>query len=144
MNVSALLRQVSIALASIAFVALPLRAQTRDDNRAACLSTDSDISIAACTADINSGEETKPADLALAYYNRGLSYAHKRDYEKAISDYTKAIELNGNDSNFHDARGEAYYNSGDLHAAVGDFSAALTINPNDDVAKNDLADANRP
>lgn len=131
---------IAVAFAALALAASPLRAQTRDDNRAACLSDDSDVSIAACTADINSGEETAPADLALAYYNRGLSYAHKHDFQTAIADYNKAIELNGSDSNFHDGLGEAYYNTGNRDAATSEFQAALKINPNDDVAESDLED----
>jgi Flp pilus assembly protein TadD len=141
MNASKSLRPICLALASLVFTT-PLQAQSRADNRAACLSDDSDTSIAACTADINSGQETAPHDLALAYYNRGLSHAHKGDYALAISDYKEAIGLDGNDANFHDASGEAYYNSGDRAAARIEFGAALKIDPDDDVAREDLAHAN--
>jgi tetratricopeptide (TPR) repeat protein len=144
MSVSGLPQPVCVALAIAMIAALPLRAQTRDEDRAACLSSDSDTSIAGCTADIKSGAETTSDGLALAYYNRGLSYAHKHDYEAAIADYTKAIELKGGDSKFHDARGEAYYNLGDFSDAKTEFSAALKIDPDDEVAKEDLAQANAP
>jgi tetratricopeptide (TPR) repeat protein len=142
MNALPHLRTVAFALSTLSLSALPALAQTRDENRRACLSDDNDVSIAGCTADINSGEETIPADLARAYYNRGLSYAHKHEYDAAIVDYTKAIALNGNDSTYHVARGEAYYNSGDLGSAMVEFDAALKIDPNDAAAKKDMEQAN--
>lgn len=39
------------------------------------------------------------------YYERGLSKAKLEDYEGAIEDFTKAIELNPNDSNAYNKRG---------------------------------------
>lgn len=41
-----------------------------------------------------------------AYYNRGDTYFYLRKYEKALSDYNKAIELSPNDMNFIGARME--------------------------------------
>ena len=34
----------------------------------------------------------------MAYYNRGIAYSKKGQYEKAISDYNKAIEINPGDA----------------------------------------------
>jgi tetratricopeptide (TPR) repeat protein len=31
---------------------------------------------------------------AEAYYNRGIAWADKGDYDRGIADYTRAIELN--------------------------------------------------
>ena len=42
---------------------------------------------------------------AEAYLNRGVAYGHKGQYDKAISEFTKAIEINPRDA-------EAYYNRG--------------------------------
>ena len=33
-----------------------------------------------------------------AYFNRGVAYEKKGDYDRAVADYTKAIELNEKDS----------------------------------------------
>ena len=41
--------------------------------------------------------EINPKD-ADAYYNRGIAKGDLKDYYGAISDYTKAIEINPNDS----------------------------------------------
>jgi Flp pilus assembly protein TadD len=118
--------------------AAPLRADTRDDNRAACQSKDPDTAIAACTADIVSGAETTPADLAIAYYDRGLSYTAKQDYENAIADLTEAISLNPDDKNYYDERGVAYQSTNRNSEATADYRAALGIDPDDDMAQNNL------
>ena len=57
----------------------------------------SEIAIAACSAVINSGKEPQAA-LAIAYFNRGQSYDSKGDKDRAIADYSKAIDLNSKDA----------------------------------------------
>ena len=68
---------------------------------------------------------------AIFYYNRGNDKAERGDHYGAISDYTKAIEINPND-------GDAYYNRGnskdelkDYYGAISDYTKAIEINPND-------------
>ncbi len=41
---------------------------------------------------ITSGN-TKGSDLAVPYYNRGVEYMNKGDYEHAVPDYYEAIRL---------------------------------------------------
>jgi tetratricopeptide (TPR) repeat protein len=48
-------------------------------------------------AAVSGGGETNPND-ADVYNNRGLDYYNKGQYDQAISDFTKAIELNANDA----------------------------------------------
>ena len=73
------------------------------------------------------------------YYNSGTVYAFRGDFEKAIADYDKAINLN---PNFVDA----YYNRGLIYEdrglgnilsgrdyfekAIADYDKAIDINPN--------------
>jgi Flp pilus assembly protein TadD len=45
---------------------------------------------------------------ANAYNDRGVTYEVKRDYDLAIADYTKAIELDPNRALFVNNRGRAY------------------------------------
>ena len=47
-------------------------------------------------------------NLALAYSNRGLAYFGRGRYEKAVQDYTKAIELRGAPIDYG-RRGDAYW-----------------------------------
>jgi tetratricopeptide (TPR) repeat protein len=134
----------SAALAIVVFAAPPVEAQTRADNRAACRSTDPDTAIGGCSRDIASGEEKTPADLAVAYYDRAMAYDDEDLVDKAVSDYTKAIELNPNDSNYYDNRGADYFSSGRVNDAIADFRAALKVNPNDPIASKNLAAATAP
>ena len=48
--------------------------------------------IRGCTEIITEGRERKE-NLAIAYYNRGHAYDHKGDRDRAMADYSKAIEL---------------------------------------------------
>jgi Flp pilus assembly protein TadD len=127
-----------LAAAVFAIDTLPAGAHTRDENRAACQSTDPDTSIAACTEDIASGEETDSAGLAIAYYDRGLAYNARHDYTQSIADFSKAIELNPNDAKYYDERGVAYQYSNRNDEAIADYRAAMNINPDDDMALNNL------
>jgi tetratricopeptide (TPR) repeat protein len=68
---------------------------------------------------------------ALAFYNSGLAWYDKKDYDKAITDYTKAIEI---DSKYADAyyyRGAAWHDKGNLDKAITDYTKAIAINPKD-------------
>jgi tetratricopeptide (TPR) repeat protein len=54
-------------------------------------------------AALSGGGEIHPKD-ADVYYNRGLDYYNKGQYDQAISDYTKAIEINPNDADAYKHR----------------------------------------
>ena len=43
-----------------------------------------------------------------AYIHRGLAYHHKGEYDRAIEDFTKAIELKPNCASAYYDRGVAY------------------------------------
>ena len=51
--------------------------------------------------------ELKP-DYVNALYNRGNAYRHLHQYDKAIADYSKAIELSPDDADAWTNRGLAY------------------------------------
>lgn len=68
-------------------------AQTRDENWKLCESGDPEHGIAACTALIQSGEETRQ-NRAIAYSNRGITYSDRGDFDAAIADYERALILN--------------------------------------------------
>jgi tetratricopeptide (TPR) repeat protein len=61
---------------------------------------------------------------------RGTLYAGKGDYDKAIADYSKAIEINPRDADVYSNRGAAYADGkGQYDKAIADYSKALEINP---------------
>jgi len=62
-----------------------------------------------------------------AYYNRGLAYYHKGDYDRAISDCNKALEINPRYAEAYMNRGAAYYLKGNIEKACGDARQACRL-----------------
>jgi|SRR5665213_2903162 len=114
-----------------------------------CGNDDSERSIDACSAIIESGRKTQTGKtLAEAYTYRGNSYADKGETAKAIADFTHAINLDPVRDEALVGRGVQYYNLGDYKHAVADFAAAIRLNPSEAVdwawrsrAKAHLGDA---
>ncbi len=50
-------------------------------------------------------------------------------YPQAISDYTRAIELDLNDADAYYNRGNAYYDSGNLEQAIENYNKAIELDP---------------
>ena len=68
-----------------------------------------------------------------AYANRGLAHSYLEDYEQAIEDFTKALELDPTRENLELPtlflnRGFAYSNAGEVEKAFEDYGQALRIN----------------
>mgnify|MGYP001315098530 CR=1 FL=1 len=91
---------------------------------------DSDKRIAACTKEIEGGK-LDSISLPLAYTKRGRAYVDKKQPDKALADFTRAIEL-------EPGMGPAYFSRAKLHAAAGrkseaiaDFRMVLRGNPRD-------------
>jgi Tfp pilus assembly protein PilF len=62
------------------------------------------------------------------YSQRGISRFEKNDFDGAVSDFTKAIELKGSNLEFcYYFRGMANYRQGHLEVAIADISKAITI-----------------
>ena len=52
----------------------------------------------------------------------GCAYHNKSEVDRAIGDYTKAINLKPNYANAYNNRGVAYYGKGDYEKAIADFN----------------------
>jgi tetratricopeptide (TPR) repeat protein len=52
-------------------------------------------------------------------------------YQKAIDDYTKAIELNSKNAGAYYNRGIAYNDLGQYQKAIDDYTKAIELNPKD-------------
>lgn len=66
--------------------------------------------------------------LAQSYYNRGRLYANYQNFEKAIEDYTEAINRGFSQAFFDRA---FLYLGKDYEKAIKDFTEAIKTNPND-------------
>ena len=73
----------------------------------------------------------------------GNAYFGKKDYDHAIADYDKAIQINSNSTGFYRRRGVAYMEKGDFAQARRDIEKALQIDPNNQTAKDNLAELQR-
>jgi len=118
--------------AAVIFVALmvvsPAAAQ-QSQARSWCYGNSTDVeTISACTLVILSGRESQ-RNLANAYFNRGIAYKNQRDFDRAIADYTQAIQLNPKDAKPHVNRGNVYSDKGDFDRAIADYSEAIQLDP---------------
>ena len=69
---------------------------------------------------------------AAEYVERGNRYSRNGVYERAIADYTAAIEL---DAGYADAwfnRGISWYEVGDYPQSIADLTEAIRLDPEDD------------
>ena len=63
---------------------------------------------------------------------------NKGDYDKAIADYTKAIEIASKGCDAYYNRGDAWQSKGDHGKAIADYTKAIEIDPKDADAYNSL------
>ena len=73
---------------------------------------------------------------AAIHNNRGIAYAEKGNYDRAIEDFNMAIELNPNYAYAYNNRGLAYRGKGDFDRAIENFNTAIDLTPNYAVAYN--------
>ena len=75
-----------------------------------------------------------PPDLnaqdAVFYFNRGIAWSRKGEYDRAIADFDQALRLNPNDAAAYNHRGSAWSRKGEYDRAIADFDQALRLNPN--------------
>ncbi len=83
------------------------------------------------------------AENAKFYFDRAFEKGNKGDHYGAISDYTRAIEINPR-------KDQAYYNRGiaktelkDYYGAISDYNKSLEIDPNDNKVYNNRGIAKR-
>jgi lipoprotein NlpI len=66
-----------------------------------------------------------------AFYNRGTAYGDLGQWEKAIPDLSKAIEIDPNKTTAYYQRGVAYGKLGQWDKAIADYLKQTEISPND-------------
>ncbi len=90
----------------------------------------SGLYLSSCDKDTNSSSvnSTYSSDV-VEIFNQGIEYAKKGDYENAIKEYNRALEINPKYAEAYYNRGDAYDDMGDKERAIADYNRALEINP---------------
>ena len=83
--------------------------------------------------------ETAQAESAIYYYNRGNKKFTMKDYYGAISDYTKAVEINPNLVQPYGSMCGAKVNIGMNEEAVDDCNKALSLSSSNQLTNSDRA-----
>ncbi len=60
---------------------------------------------------------------------KGVYYHEEGNYEQAIGEYTKAIEINPNYAEAYNNRGLSFYNQTKYEQAITDYTKAIELNP---------------
>lgn len=68
-------------------------------------------------------------ECAKTCYDRGLAYSKSGKLDKAIRDYTKAIELKPDYADAYYNRGIAYRIKGDYELAIADYNRVIELEP---------------
>jgi hypothetical protein len=68
-------------------------------------------------------------NLALAFNNQGLVYERERKFDKAISEFTAAIQVDSNFAQAYFNLGNAYFDLGDHDNAIVDYNEAIRLDP---------------
>ena len=121
-----MLRALSLSVLLLLSIALPAIAGAElGDDVAVCREKGSDPKARqdACERLITDNKAAGK-DLALAYAIRGNTLFDKRNTDKAIEAYSKAIELDPDNVGFLNARGWAYERRGKDDEAVADYNLA--------------------
>jgi lipoprotein NlpI len=88
-----------------------------------------DLAIDHCTESIGS-DRLSVEELSRHYSGRGFAYSQKKDYDRAIEDYNRALQLAPNDAGVLTRRATAYEEKRQYERALTDYAAAARINPN--------------
>ncbi len=91
---------------------------------ASCTAARDRAAAAACTRVMNSGR-LPDQQMYIGHFNRGTAYHRAGDFTKAISDFTKVLELKPDFTRAYEARGLVYADRGDQQLAMADLDEAV-------------------
>lgn len=95
------------------------------NDRKDCGGLNSEKAVAACSRIIGSGGGGY--GLSKAYGNRAIAFFEKGDFDRALADYNKAIELNPLDASAFHNRGLVHHEKRQFESALRDFDRSLSF-----------------
>ncbi len=114
---------------ALTLTALPAWAQTQQQYDLCYSNTATpDQTIDGCTALIESGRYAGP-DLSHVYNNRSTGYSDKKQYDLAIQDQTRAIQLDPTNASAYYNRAGDYHNKGEDAKALPDADRSIALAP---------------
>jgi lipoprotein NlpI len=111
-------------------IAAPLPHAAEKEPQCGGVVGDPDLAIRTCTRLIEFGSLDRP-QLARAYHIRGTEWANQGNYDRAIADYTLAVELDPKLTAAYFNRALSRSERGDGDLAIADYDAVLKLSPND-------------
>jgi tetratricopeptide (TPR) repeat protein len=124
---------ISLLFCAALLIAAPAWAGAKDDimaGNAAAQAKKFDQAIKLYTRAINSGKLT-PANLAVAYNNRGSAYDDNGIAANAMKDFNQAIKIKPGYAEAYYNRSFAYEKKGNLTKALVDIEKAVRLQPDD-------------
>ena len=83
-----------------------------------------------------------PLDNPDYWYLRGGAYFDKKgDYDQAIADFSRAIDLNPDNAEYWHDRGAAHFLKGDYKQAIADYARACQLSPDNAEYRDNLRKA---
>ncbi|MBS1997382.1 MAG: tetratricopeptide repeat protein [Cyanobacteria bacterium SZAS LIN-2] len=79
-------------------------------------------------------KQASPSELAVALVDRGTAYSELGNYKAALSDFDRAIALDGKAHLAFNNRGVVYFRQGIADKAISNFDQALALDPTDKYA----------
>jgi hypothetical protein len=81
-------------------------------------------------ANVSGSSQTAPNDNGKTYFEQARIKKQKEDYQGALADLSRAININPNNADFYDYRASIKRKIKDYQGALADFNRAININPN--------------
>ena len=97
---------------------------------ASCTAAKGLSSAAACTRVMNSGR-LPDEQFWIGHFNRGSGYRRANDYDKALADFDKAVELNSRFARAYQGRALVHDEQGEDYKAHADLDRAIELDPRD-------------
>lgn len=91
-------------------------------------------------ADNTRAIELEPRYNPGAYLNRGNDFATRKDFDRAIADYNRSIEIDAEFEQAYSARGDIHRKRMDFAKAMADYTKCIVLNPKVAIYWEDRAD----